>query len=155
MTQPGKKYVFRPPTARAPLVFWAERGLVNIVDERFPDSDDRSFQVVVVREWLLRLRSINQTTHQHRFVDERNCQQNFIDDGIDCAKEAQAQGRPDDPKATAEMLRLRRRSMLFAGGSAAGAMSNSIAPEAAVLPPLPRHPEAEPVKPRRRSIVLP
>ena len=138
----GRHYRYRK------LDIWAERGLINIVDERFPPSHPKAFNVVMVRDFLLRLQSLNAAvkTWGKKWPDEREELTKFIEEGIQCCREAKAQGRPDDPKAVADMLRQRHRFMLYAGtsASAAGAIAAESAPENADLPPIP---QADPNKP--------
>jgi hypothetical protein len=139
----GRHYRFRN------LDYWAERGLINIVDERFPPSHDKAFTVVPVREFLYRLKGLNDMIGRwgKQWPDERNEMQTMIENGVECCREAKTQGRPDDPRAVAQMLRERRRFMLYAGTgsvSPVGAISSDFAPESVNLPPIP---QANPNKP--------
>ena len=134
----GKHYRFRK------LEFWAERGLINLIDERFLPSDDKSFVVIPVREWLLRLKGLNENLHKwDRWPDERDETQNFIEHGVAAAREATKQGRPDDPKAVADILKTKRKVVFpgFDQKSVLHTESASIAPEGLLLPPMPCHPE--------------
>jgi len=107
----GKHYRYRK------LEFWAERGLVNLIDERFPPTHNRSFVVITVREWLTRLKSLNGELYRwDKWPDERDKLHNFIDNGIACAREATKQGRPDDPAAVAALLKDRRK-IIFVGNN--------------------------------------
>lgn len=152
----GKHYNFRK------LEFWAERGMVNIIDYRYEQDDDKFFSVIVVRDFLIRLNHLGEELkqHQHQYADERNEYLNFMEDGCKCAREAKAQGRPDDPKAVAQILRQRRKN--FSGAELAsndsyviacstgerwrlaGGIPADIAPENKVLPAMPK---ADPNKP--------
>src|SRR3974390_487486 len=139
----GRHYRYRK------LDVWSERGLINIVDERFPPSHPKSFTVVPVREFLYRLQHLNGMVKKwgKKWPDEREELVKFIEDGVACCQEAKAQGRPDDPKAVADILRQRHRFMLYAGtGSTApgGALASADAPENVILPPIP---QADPNKP--------
>jgi len=132
----GRRYRYRK------LEFWAERGLINIIDERFPPSHDKAFTVVTVRDFLLRLNHLNKEVKRwgKKWPDERDELVKMIENGVECCQKAKAQGRPDDPRAVADMLRHRHRFMLYAGTSAdpTGALSASEAPESVLLPPMPQ-----------------
>lgn len=139
----GRHYKYRK------LEFWAERGLINIIDERFPPSHAKAFTVVLVREFLLRLSHLNTEVKRwgKKWPDERDELVKMIEDGVACCRDAKAQGRPDDPRACADILKERRRFMLYAGTSNAdptGALASSDAPENVLLPPMP---QADPNKP--------
>lgn len=138
----GRHYRYRK------LDFWSERGLVNIVDERFPPSHEKAFTVVTVRDFLLRLKTLNQEVKRwgKKWPDERDELVKMIEQGVECCREAKVQGRPDDPRAVADMLKQRHRFMLYAGTNAdsAGALASSEAPENVLLPPMP---QADPNKP--------
>jgi len=138
MSKPGKHYRFRK------LEFWAESGMVNLVDERFPPSHPGSFKVIMVREWLERLDTLNKELHRwNKYADERNEMSNFIDNGIACAKEARSQGRPDDPKAAADILKSRRKTHFIGTGQSTILHTSSAesVPEGLLLPPMPGIPE--------------
>lgn len=139
----GRRYRYRK------LEFWAERGLINIVDERFPPSHPKAFTVTTVRDFLLRLQHFNGELKRwgKKWPDEREELVKLIEDGIECCKDAKNQGRPDDPKAVADILKQRHRFMLYAGTGntePGGALPSECAPESAVLPPIP---QADPNKP--------
>jgi hypothetical protein len=124
------------------LEFWAERGMINLIDERYPQSSDKFFTVIMVREFLLRLDQLNKEVKRwgKQWTDERQEMIKLIEEGITCCRQAKAQGRPDDPKAVADMLKVRQKSMLLAGNSGQsykGAILASHAPEGVLLPPLP------------------
>ncbi len=127
----GRRYRYEPPSLRGKgaLEFWAENGMIMITDERFPVDDDRSFDCLTVREFLQNLWGLNlsvpRIANQHHTAaasgagtaggssaEERDAIQRFVTEGIACAKEAQAQGCPDNPKHLEQMARQRRRSMI-------------------------------------------
>lgn len=142
----GRHYRYRK------LDIWAERGIINIVDERFPSSHLHAFNTCVVREFLLRLQALSKEVKEweKKWPDEREELVTFIEDGLACVQDAKAQGRPDNPTATAQMLRERRRFMLYAGtGSTApgGALSSAVAPESVILPPIPQANPNKPITP--------
>lgn len=143
MKTKGRHYRYRK------LEFWAERGLINIVDERFPPSHPRAFDIILVEDFKDRLRALVGTIERwklNQWTDERKELQKMIEDGVQCVKDAVKQGRPDDPKALAEILRDRRRNMLYAGNPA-GALPAGRAPESVDLPPIPKAPAHKPVTP--------
>jgi hypothetical protein len=134
MSTAGKHYRFRK------LEFWAESGMINLIDERHPPEHPGSFKVIMVREWLERLNTLNKEIHRwNKYVDERNEMSNFIDNGIACVRDAKKQGRPDDPKAAADILKSRRKTHFIGTGQSTilHTASASSAPEGLLLPPMP------------------
>lgn len=134
MDKAGKRYTFRK------LQFWAESGMVNLIDERLPPSHIGSFKVIMVRDWLERLDTLNKELHRwNKYADERNEMSNFIDNGIACAKEARSQGRPDDSKAVADILKSRRKTHFIGTGQSTVLHTSSAdsVPEGLLLPPMP------------------
>ncbi len=125
----GTRYKFRS------LLFWAQGGLICIEDAR-----DNSFKAETVRDFLLRANAINGEIPRMGYTDERLEHQKFVEDAICSCRQAKQQGQPDDPKAMADMLKMRRRSVLYASGPvsqhkkvvlAAGTLENR------KLPPIP------------------
>lgn len=104
-SQPGRRYRFRH------LEFWAERGLVHLFDFR-GNPYQPEYKEVSVREMLQRARAINRQAARIQWVDERIEHERLVADVIACCKEAQRQGRPDDPK-TWEHIRAMRRDKHF------------------------------------------
>jgi hypothetical protein len=145
----GRHYRFRK------LEFWAERGLINIVDERFPPDNPKSFNVVTVRDFLLRLNAISEEVKKSKFkyADERNEYINFLDNGVAACREAKKQGRPDDPKAVAQILRDRRKNIFVGNGqqTVLHTSAASEAPEGLLLPPIPNHPDIT----QEKRIIIP
>lgn len=121
------------------LEFWAEAGMICIQDERLPPSHDQAFKTEMVREFLYRIRAINLGATIEKYPDERERDLTFVENGIAVVSAAKKQGRPDDPKVVAQMIRDRRSHMVSGNGSAraAGAIAASVAPENADLPPIP------------------
>ena len=158
--QVGYHYRFRK------LEFWAERGVVHIIDERFLPANDRSYTVKTVRDFLLGLNAFSEELKKRTFkyADERNEYITLLDNGVQVCRDAKKQGRPDDPKAIEQMIKDRRQTMLFSslptgmktdgailldtftGGASNmnGALTASAAPEGRLLPPMP---QASPNKP--------
>ncbi len=148
----GYTYSFRK------LNFWAEAGMVCIEDERFHPDHRKAFQTIAVRDWLHRLNAMSEELKKRpfKYADEREEYIKMLDNGVQVAKDAKAQGRFDDPKAVADMLKERRKHILFSnlptgmkadGGILLnGAVSADVAPENAVLPPIPKAPPNKPIK---------
>lgn len=90
----GKRYKF------GSLLFWAECGMICTEDLQNGD-----FKVVLVKDFLLRARSILRSINRMKYADEREQHMTMVENAIKACKEAQAQGRPDDPKAVAYILR--------------------------------------------------
>jgi len=161
MTKEGKHYRFRN------IEFWAERGLIQFVDERFPPEDDRSHDVLTVTEFLENIRAINRELGNIKHADERAEHDRLIENGIKCAKEAQNQGRPDDPEHVRQILKDRRKNWVMGTGNGKygevklHTESASATPEGAMLPPMPKHPMADVDKPlalvlpSKRSLIIP
>lgn len=84
----GTKFRFRN------TLFWAEDGMICI-----EDLTNGNFHTVMVRDFLLRLRSTLKSLDRFKYWDEREEHMKLVEDGIKACREAQAQGRPDDPKA--------------------------------------------------------
>lgn len=149
----SRHFRYEPPSRRGQgaLEFWAENGLVMIVDERYPVDNPASLEVLTVREWLENIRGINASIPRlseriaakvsvnmaggsagGSVAEERESLHKLVENGCIVAKEAQRQGRPDDPRHVAQMARDRRRSMVQAGAGGArstGAISAAVAPE--------------------------
>lgn len=142
MAKDGKHFRFRK------LEYWAQSGMICVQDDRYESSDPRSFEIVMVREMLYRIRAINAEIHLIKYRDEREEHHKLVDNMIKCCRQAQRQGRPDDPKAVADMLKSRRRSWVM-GVSRNGQVQTGVthvlgsasAPESVLLPPVPNHPE--------------
>ena len=149
MSVAGKTYIFRK------LRFWAESGMINLIDERFPPNHPGSFKVVMVRDWLERLNTLNKELHRwDKYPDERNEMSNFIDNGILCAKTARKQGRPDDPKAVADILKSRRKTHIIGTGQSAILHTSSAgdSPEGLLLPPMLGNP---PDRTEQKKLIVP
>lgn len=137
----GRRFKFRD------MEFWPERGLIHIIDERFPPNDERAYKVDTVFNFFIRAESFRvgwQRDHAGRckYPSERAEYEHLIEDMYLCCREASKQGRPDDPQVIAEMVRQRRRYMIQVGSaqiaSPFGAIASSCAPESASLPPMPQ-----------------
>jgi hypothetical protein len=100
--------VFFGPRANPKAVrWWAERGQLH-----WEDSRDSSYGVVAVREFLLRLKAINEmlsngsSTANKDFMhaDEVERHMRFIEEGVELAKKAKEQGMPQDAKVRRHKL---------------------------------------------------
>ena len=95
-----------------PLRVWAERGLINIEDGR-----DNSYRTVAVRDFLDRVRAINEmlgkTTDKgiEALHATREYYQRLVERYVDVCRKAQEQGSPDDPSARRAAQRARARSI--------------------------------------------
>ncbi len=101
VSKPGRRYKYRQTE------FWAERGMIHQLDHR-KSLYQPDYTVTPVRKILLLADAMNQSVHRIQYPDERREQEKWIADMIACCREAQRQGRPDDPK-TFEFLRASRR----------------------------------------------
>lgn len=161
--QTGRHYHYEPTDKKGQgaLEFWAENGLICLIDERYPEADDRHFNVLTIREFLVNLQGINASIERcasavarttmaaggpspgGAAAEEREALHRLVANGISCAREAQTMGDPANPKHLRDMIKARRKQMLLAGvpdqmahRAAGRAISQSIAPEAKKLPPL-------------------
>jgi hypothetical protein len=173
LAKTGRHYFYKPPGANEPLEFWAQNGMICIVDQRVPSNHRDSYDVLTIREFLLNIKMINASIgrcadhaakvaiRMGRFstaggsaAEERASMHKLVSNAISCGKEAQDQGSPDNPRHVEQMLRQRRNHMLYAGsstsyaGNGSGAKSATFAPEGLLLPPL-----AETTKPKKQLIV--
>lgn len=80
------------------LRYWAERGLIHCEDAR-----DNSYETLTVRDFLLRVKSINDMLGNSKavlasegfaHVDEIERQQRFVEESADLAERAKAQQAP-------------------------------------------------------------
>jgi hypothetical protein len=135
--KPGNHYRFRK------LEFWADTGLINIIDERFEPDDDRSHLVITVRQFLLNVKGMNDAINfvPSKYADEREEMHRFVGNAVACCKEAKNQGRPDDPRAMADILKARRRHYSMGVGQSTILHTTAAegTPEGALLPPIPGH----------------
>jgi hypothetical protein len=106
----GRRYRFRQET------FWAERGMICIENRHTGD-----FECLTVRQFLAQLDAVNQGISRipDRYWDEREEHHAFVSNGIQACREAKAQGRPDDPKAVADMIKAHRSTQVLLSGSSA------------------------------------
>lgn len=108
ISKPGKRYKYRQ------LEFWAERGLIHIFDFRNnPYQPD--YSKVPVREMLMRARALNQQLGRMKYTDEREELTRGVEGIIAACKEAQKQGRPDDPKTFEHLRNMRDKHVLLPG----------------------------------------
>ena len=164
----GSHYRYEPTDKRGKgaLEFWAENGMICLIDERAPSGDADHFTVLTVREFLMNVRAINFEIERcansagrasmaagggspgGAAAEEREALHKLVADAIECAKQARNQGDPVNPRHAADMMMARRKSMLLAGVPQQrirdGAVSQDIAPESAKLPPLPRASDSPP-----------
>src|SRR4029077_512669 len=108
----GQHYRFRK------IEYWAERGMINIVDERFPQDHPQFFKLEMVGKFLERLLRFSQELkgRTFKYPDEREEYVTLIENGVACAREAKNQGRPDDPKAVEDMIKERRCNYVLGNG---------------------------------------
>lgn len=92
---------FGPRSNPKAVRWWAERGQLH-----WEDSRDNTYGVVSVREFLYRLKAINDmlSNGKHKenegvmHVDEVERHQRFVEQAIELAKKAKEQGMPQDPE---------------------------------------------------------
>lgn len=97
-----------------PLRFWAERGLVRVEDGR-----DNSYEVLSVKEALLRVKGLNdmlgnKTTSDEKIVDSayRKDLTRFVEDMVTICQQAREQGMPTDPSAVSDMKRRQKKQVV-------------------------------------------
>lgn len=152
LTQQGPHYRYEPPSRRGmgALEFWAENGMVIMVDERFPFDDEKSLEVLTVREFLQNMYGINMSigriaNHNSSTdaaghinaggsaMEEREALHRLVEAGITCVKLAKSQGRPDDPQHLAQISRERRKHYVLGGAAKAAATVKPSQPAAGLL----------------------
>lgn len=108
ISKPGKRYRYKQ------LEFWAERGLIHMFDFRLnPYQPD--YTKIPVREMLLRANALNQQLNRMKYTDEREDLTRAVESMISACKEAQKQGRPDDPKTFEHIRNMRDKHVLLPG----------------------------------------
>lgn len=108
ISKPGKRYKYRQ------LEFWAERGLIHVFDFRGnPYQPD--YVKVPVREMLMRARSLNSQLGRMKYIDEREELTRAVENMVAACREAQKQGRPDDPKTFEHIRNMRDKHVLLPG----------------------------------------
>ncbi|MDZ7345765.1 MAG: hypothetical protein ONA69_03140 [candidate division KSB1 bacterium] len=93
MIREGKRYRFRD------LVFWARQGIICIENIRTGE-----FHTLMVRDFAARAQSLLRAS-EFMPPQERKEHQDFVENAVRACREAQAQGRPDDPKARSYIAR--------------------------------------------------
>lgn len=106
----GRRYRFRQE------MFWAQRGMICLENLRNGD-----FECLTVRQFISHLMSINQGISRipDRYWDEREEHHAYVRHGMAACQEAKRQGRPDDPKAVADMLKAQRSTQVLLSGNSA------------------------------------
>jgi hypothetical protein len=120
ISKPGKRYRHRQTE------FFAERGGIHILDYR-NDPYNPEYRYCSVRDFLKRHQAISvQLRREHRWADEREELVRLLENIEACCREAQGQGRPDDPKTWDHIRAMRNKHMLHAGPgiSVSGMMDN-------------------------------
>lgn len=92
---------FGPRAAPNAVRWWAERGQLH-----WEDSRDNGYGTVSVREFLFRLKAINDMISNGKrkdnenmmHVDEIERHQRFIEDALELVRKAKEQGVPEDPQ---------------------------------------------------------
>lgn len=96
--------------------YWAERGLIHL-----EDAEDNSYVTLSVREFLLRLKGINdmiaKVSRGEKTLDPQELQrhQNFIEQALALVEKAKEQGMPTDPSARRDRARRRPTSVVVPG----------------------------------------
>ncbi|MDZ7345395.1 MAG: hypothetical protein ONA69_01225 [candidate division KSB1 bacterium] len=93
MIRNGKRYRFRD------LVFWARQGIICIENVQTGE-----FHTLMVRDFAARAQALLRAS-EFMPPQERKEHQDFVENAIKACREAQAQGRPDDPKARGYIAR--------------------------------------------------
>lgn len=121
MAREGTRFRFGPE------VFWAERGMIRIENRHTGE-----YRVVMVRDFLLRARAILRGSERlTNWPRLRNRLQTFVEQAIMACRQARDQGRPDDPKAAADVAKERGKLVL-----GVGSVVDTSAGRADLLPPI-------------------
>jgi len=104
------------------IEFWAENGMVKMVDTRAAaDSDTASSAVRTLRpgEFLQRVLAVAQATPD-QYPDEMRNVRKLLEEGTRVAKIARSQGDPLDPKVREHRRKHERKTQLFIPGQPRG-----------------------------------
>jgi len=104
--------------------WWAERGMIH-----WEHKNTGDYGTVPIRICLQRLRALNdmvqnsildshESGKKFMYGDEIQVHQKYIDDMVLLCKKAQVQGSPDDPSASRDLKRRRRKTVQVSGGRA-------------------------------------
>lgn len=78
--------------------FWAENGLIYIMDYRDEVSDNERFAVATRANFVARAIALNDQARYEKYADERVELNNLILDMVQACKDAKKQGDPTDPE---------------------------------------------------------
>lgn len=103
--------------------WWADRGQLH-----WEDSRDNGYGIVSVREFLYRLKAINDMISNGRkkdnegmmHADEVDRHQRFIEEALELVKKAKEQGVPQDPKVRKHKAQERPMTMVMPSSLSAG-----------------------------------
>ena len=94
--------------------YWAENGLIHI-----EDTSTNLFETISVREFLERLKGINDMVAEHATAKQIGIdvsrQQRFVESAVELARKAQEQGMPSDTSAVRDRARRRKKSVIMPG----------------------------------------
>lgn len=77
--------------------FWAERGMIHVVDER-----DGDYKAVTIKEWIARIIAIRNEAVRTKWADEREDMQELVEHMIRVCQQAKDQGDPCRPLSAKE-----------------------------------------------------
>lgn len=89
----GERYIFRDQE------FWANNGLIYIMDYRDHVKDDDRFAVATRAEFAARAIALNDQARGEKYADERWELNNLVVEMCSAVKDAKRQGDPMDPQA--------------------------------------------------------
>lgn len=103
--------------------WWADRGQLH-----WEDSRDNGYGIVSVREFLYRLKAINDMISNGRkkdnegmmHADEVDRHQRFIEEALELVRKAKEQGVPQDPKVRKHKAQERPMTMVMPSSLSAG-----------------------------------
>ena len=92
--------------------FWAENGLIYIMDYRDGLEDDDRLEILTRPTWVARWISFNDEAKRMKYPDEKAERYSLLADMAACNKMAKAQGDPMDPEA-ARQKALENKRLIF------------------------------------------
>lgn len=100
----NSRKIFKHLTKNGYMSFFAERGLIHIIDEK----NDGDYKPCSRKEFLLRAKNFQMARNRSNDCDEKHRLQCLIEDMIRCCEMAKHQGDPDQPGVMRQMKHERR-----------------------------------------------
>lgn len=142
MAKCGERYIFREQE------FWAENGLIYIMDYRVQTPDDDRFSAASRAEFAARAIAMNDQARGERYADERYQLCELVTDMCQAVKDAKKQGDPTDSEVAKKKAYENRKLIFVANYNPSRHRSQLLLPNSSyvpVFPPIPQAPFNAPV----------